>query len=182
MSAIRTLPQERRQRVHTLACELYAAHHRRLLAISTRNSPSVEDAEEALHDAFTLFIDHFDPDGQAPPVAWLTLTLKRRCWATYRHQRLLPMQPLSPTLTPLQPSPETAAQRPLHELAEITHDAKRMRGAFKQLKPNERRALSMLALGYSYTEIAERTGWTYTKVNRCITEGRARLRRLIPAG
>jgi len=44
------------------------------------------------------------------------------------------------------------------------------------LKPDERRALLLLALGYSYKEIATRNGWTFTKVNRCIAEGRAALR------
>jgi hypothetical protein len=28
--------------------------------------------------------------------------------------------------------------------------------------------------GHSYQEICELTGWTYTKVNRCLTEGRKR--------
>ncbi len=32
------------------------------------------------------------------------------------------------------------------------------------------------AEGYSYAEIAETCGWTYTKVNRSLAEGRARLR------
>ncbi len=31
----------------------------------------------------------------------------------------------------------------------------------------------MKAEGYSYKEICEITGWTYTKVNRCLTEGKA---------
>ena len=44
------------------------------------------------------------------------------------------------------------------------------------LKPDERRALILKGEGYSYREICERTGWTYTKVNRCLAEGRARLR------
>ena len=50
-----------------------ARHRARLLAIARRNSANVEDAEEALHDAFILFIDRFDPDGEAPALAWLTL-------------------------------------------------------------------------------------------------------------
>ncbi len=45
------------------------------------------------------------------------------------------------------------------------------------LKRDERRALSLLALGYSYSEICELTEWSYTKVNRCLAEGRAALRR-----
>ena len=42
----------------------------------------------------------------------------------------------------------------------------------KQLKPQEIRALLLKAEGYSYKQIQEITGWTYTKVNRCLTEGR----------
>jgi DNA-directed RNA polymerase specialized sigma24 family protein len=45
------------------------------------------------------------------------------------------------------------------------------------LKPDERTALGLLAAGFSYKEIGRRRGWTYTKVNRCIAEGRAALRR-----
>jgi DNA-directed RNA polymerase specialized sigma24 family protein len=50
--------------------------------------------------------------------------------------------------------------------------------AFRQLKPREREALFLKALGYSYNEIARLTDSTYTAVNRRLTEGRARLRRL----
>ena len=46
------------------------------------------------------------------------------------------------------------------------------------LKPQERRAIVLQAAGYSYAEICALTGWTYTKVNRCLAEGRARLRGL----
>ncbi len=50
--------------------------------------------------------------------------------------------------------------------------------ALAQLKPAERQALALRALGYSYAEIGEHTGASYTAVNRRLTEGRARLRRL----
>ena len=42
----------------------------------------------------------------------------------------------------------------------------------------ERRELYLQALGYSYGEIAALTDSTYTAVNRRVTEGRAKLRRL----
>jgi hypothetical protein len=44
--------------------------------------------------------------------------------------------------------------------------------ALSRLKPQEVRALWLKAQGHSYQEIAASEGWTYTKVNRCITEGR----------
>jgi DNA-directed RNA polymerase specialized sigma24 family protein len=47
-----------------------------------------------------------------------------------------------------------------------------------QLKPDECTGLGLQAAGFSYKEIAARRGWTYTKTNRCITEGRAALHEL----
>lgn len=51
------------------------------------------------------------------------------------------------------------------------------REALAGLKPQERQALLLQAEGHSYDEIAQKLGWTRTKVNRNLTEGRARLRR-----
>ena len=48
--------------------------------------------------------------------------------------------------------------------------------ALAALKADERLAIVLQAEGYSYAEICELCGWTYTKVNRCLAEGRARLR------
>jgi putative zinc finger protein len=44
--------------------------------------------------------------------------------------------------------------------------------ALHGLKPQEVRALWLKALGHSYEQICEATGWSYTKVNRCLAEGR----------
>ena len=44
--------------------------------------------------------------------------------------------------------------------------------ALQRLKPQEVRALWLKAMGNSYQEICDATGWTYTKVNRCLAEGR----------
>ena len=44
--------------------------------------------------------------------------------------------------------------------------------ALQRLKPQELRALWLKAQGHSYNEISALTGWSYTKVNRCLTEGR----------
>ena len=52
----------------------------------------------------------------------------------------------------------------------------RSREALKTLKPAELKALTLLAEGYSYVEIGEMTGFSQTKVNRCLAEGRERFR------
>jgi DNA-directed RNA polymerase specialized sigma24 family protein len=69
--------------------------------------------------------------------------------------------------------------------AELTADRvldERIRGQIRQLKPDERTALGLLGLGYSYEEISALRGWSYTKVNRCVSEGRARLREAVREG
>jgi RNA polymerase sigma factor (sigma-70 family) len=167
---------DRAQRqVHELANELYADNYDYLLAIARRNAHTNTDAAEAMQEAFVSFIAHFDPEGGAPPLAWLTLTLKRQCWRARREAHLerqcgqeAEREELGSRLEALgSPQPETA-ERVLER-----DDARRR---LRRLKPDERTALGMLAAGYSYREIGERCGWTYTKVNRCLAEGRATLR------
>ena len=46
--------------------------------------------------------------------------------------------------------------------------------ALGALKPSEMQCMILKALGYSYDEIAARTGFSWTKVNRSLTEGRRR--------
>lgn len=55
-------------------------------------------------------------------------------------------------------------------------DAHELAAALATLKPQQRLALGLFAQGYSYREIAELTGRTYTWVNRHIGEGKAALR------
>jgi hypothetical protein len=58
-------------------------------------------------------------------------------------------------------------------------DIARSREALQALKPQELRALSLLAEGYSYVEIGEITGYSRTKINRCLAEGRERFRNIV---
>jgi DNA-directed RNA polymerase specialized sigma24 family protein len=48
--------------------------------------------------------------------------------------------------------------------------------ALRRVKADEARALMARALGWRYREISEAFAWTYTKTNRCVSEGRAALR------
>jgi RNA polymerase sigma factor (sigma-70 family) len=160
-----------------LAERLYAAHRQRLLAIARRNCGSGDEAEEALQDALILFIEHFDPAGESPPLPWLTLTLKRRCWALYARRRK-GARPIGHGR--LERVADLGARAP-QELCEVSEEVARLAHDLAELTADERRALALLALGYSYREIGEACNWTYTKVNRCLAEGRARLRRLADA-
>jgi RNA polymerase sigma factor (sigma-70 family) len=161
-----------------LAGQLYTAHRTRLLAIARRNSAGGEEAEEALQDALVLFIERFDPSGDAPPLAWLTVTLKRRCWELYRLQRRSWAQRSDRDCDHSGAELLGGANRRPGDLFDLGEEIAALRDRLAELKRDERRALSLLAFGYTYREICELTGWSYTKVNRCLAEGRARLREL----
>jgi RNA polymerase sigma factor (sigma-70 family) len=172
-----SLPQcsaerSRSDRVPALAEELYREHHHRLLGIAVRNAANRDDAEESLQFAFCAFLEHFDADGEAPPLAWLTLVAKRECWARYkrrRRDRSAEREVAAGALVDSIPSRATGPEQLVAEVDEA-------RAQLATLKPQELRALSFLATGYTYNEIAAMTQWTYTKVNRCVSEGRARMR------
>jgi anti-sigma factor RsiW len=68
---------------------------------------------------------------------------------------------------------EEARHVPSPEEQMVSFDRlRRSAEALQRLKPHELRALWLKAEGFSYAEICQQTGWTHTKVNRCITEGR----------
>jgi RNA polymerase sigma factor (sigma-70 family) len=163
--------------VRGLATEIYREKRGYLLAIARRKATGNADAEEALQEAFIAFIRHYDPERGAPPLAWLTLTLKRECGAKRRKAHLDRYvgqeaerggEELGFVLESI-PSPLTG----LEELAVKRDEARRQLG---RLKPDQRTALFLRAAGFSYREIGARRGWSYTKVNRCVNEGRAALR------
>jgi RNA polymerase sigma factor (sigma-70 family) len=169
--------QQRRAQVQTLAGKLYAERYPHLLRIAAKNAASHADAEEAVNEAFASFIRAFDPDGGAPPLAWLTLTLKRECWAKSRRQHLdrnsgqkVAMNPEGRSFS-VESIPSGAA-----DPAQLVERVQEARTELAQLKPAERRAISLIAAGYSYREVGEITGWSHTKLNRCLAEGRAALR------
>jgi DNA-directed RNA polymerase specialized sigma24 family protein len=107
------------------------------------------------------------------------LTLERACWASRdRLARIVPTGQDAPegytTASPAGPAQTV-------EAAERSERARDVGRRMAKLKPAERRALSLLAVGYSYAEIGEITGWTPRKVNRSLVEGRAALRCAPPA-
>ena len=74
--------------------------------------------------------------------------------------------------------------RQLEDLAERAIGNERLRHtaeALRRLKPQEITALVLRAEGLTYREISSRMNWTYTKTNRCVTEGRRALRERLGA-
>jgi len=166
--------EKKGERVKALA-EGYAGSGR-LLAISTLNARgNVALAEEALQEALCSFLRRYDPDGEAPAEGWLVLALKRECWRRYERehydrragQELGPEEEGSGFLMEQVAAPGSLEDQVLDRL-----EAERRLG---RLKPDERESVELQGAGFSYAEIAEHKGWTYTKAHRCIREGRGRL-------
>jgi RNA polymerase sigma factor (sigma-70 family) len=172
-----TTELRKRVRVRAIADQLYRTRNRQLLSIARSSSSTQTDAEEALQEAFASFISHFDPDRGAPAIAWLILTLKRACWdKACRGRREVSLdEPASPD--ELNGGSRLDVFASETDMAERVVDVCTTRDAIARLKTDEQRALLLLGMGYSYAEICQLTGWTYTKVNRCISEGRGTLRK-----
>lgn len=168
--------KRRDSEVRELAARLYREKRSHLLRIARCNTGSAAVAEEALQEAFISFLRSFDPGSGAPPLAWLTITLKRECWARQRGERLdrrvgQERRRGDDELGALLES----VPAPGHSLEDRIAARDHARRQLARLKPDERTSLGLLAAGFSYKEIAARRGWTYTKTNRCVSEGRGRL-------
>jgi RNA polymerase sigma factor (sigma-70 family) len=161
-----TSPEQRRAaKVRELAAALYAEHYQRLYHIARKHSGRGVDPDEAVQEAFASFLAAFDPDGEAHPLAWLTLTLKRLCWAARDRRRLAGR--IGATPCGLAAPDEPWWREPIlavdgEDVAERVDRVRDTAEGMAKLKLAERRALSLIGLGYSYREIGEITGWTYT--------------------
>ena len=149
--------------------DLLAHHGAVLRAQAHRHAPDPDAAEDALQDACLQFMRAYVGPPGLPALRWMQTTTKRCAWALARKARREPPTELAvldaadPELAPATQTERTEIQR--ERIARL-----------ERLKPDERTALILLGLGCSYAEIGARREWTYTKVNRCVAEGRAALR------
>jgi RNA polymerase sigma factor (sigma-70 family) len=139
-------------------------HHGRLLWIARRWSASTDDAEDALQRAMEIYLRRLDSLDPATELAWLKVVVRNEALAIRRARAQ------GEELT----DRVAASGAGVDERAERDERMARSLEALARLKPDERTALLLKAEGFSYREIGERLGWTYTKVNRAITEGRRR--------
>src|SRR5687768_1766706 len=155
------------------AVALLATHGRSFQRTARRHSICADDADDAYARAVEILLAKGPFDAPARLPAWMQVVTKREAMRVRRsRERLLGGGRVEATggdagaLEPPSPAPGPAERAERRE--RIAHSA----AALAQLKPQERRALALKAEGYSYAEIQKLTGWTYTKVNRCMAEGR----------
>jgi RNA polymerase sigma factor (sigma-70 family) len=152
------------------AVSVLDAHCTSLRRTARRVSLCLDDADEALQRATLILLTKAPPHPPRRLAGWMHVVTRREALAVRRERERLLGGELGETLASSTPCPAERAER-----LERSRDRMRSLG---RLKPDQRRALVLKGGGYSYREICELTGWTYTKVNRCLAEGRARLRQL----
>jgi RNA polymerase sigma factor (sigma-70 family) len=132
-----------------------------------RYSLCAADAEDAYQRSLEILLRSAPTADRAELRAWLHTVVKHEALAVRRQrERALPAAEL-----PGEPA-ETAPA--VDEQASERERVRQTAEALTHLKATETKCLLLKALGYSYAEIAERTGYSWTKVNRSLTEGRRR--------
>jgi RNA polymerase sigma factor (sigma-70 family) len=163
------------------AVELLARHGEALRRTARRYSLCAEDAEDAYQRGLEILLTKAPTEGPRELLAWTTTVIKHEALAVRRgRERLLGRGPKGfrdedEDWVARVPSQGAGPSERLLRREEVA----RSREAILALKPAERRALALLGEGYSYAEIGEITGYSATKVNRCLAEGRERFRRLV---
>lgn len=152
------------------AVDLLGSHAAAFRRTARRVSLCTDDADDALQRASLILLEKAPPHPPARLAAWMHLVTKHEALAIRRERERLLGCEVSDHRASGALCPSERAER-----REWAHARAK---ALRRLKPDERRALVLLGEGYSYREISELNGWSYTKVNRCLCEGRARLREL----
>jgi RNA polymerase sigma factor (sigma-70 family) len=170
-----TVATESRRRA---ASDLIESHDTAFRRTARRYSICADDAEDAYQRALEILLTKAPPIEGDALVRWMQTVTKREALAVRRQRERLLGAPRTPGQgddTDRDPLDFIASESPgpNDQLARRERVA-RSGEALQALKPQELRALTLKAQGYSYAEIGEITGWSYTKINRCMAEGRKR--------
>jgi RNA polymerase sigma factor (sigma-70 family) len=164
------------------AVELFARHEQTLRRTAGRVSMCADDVDDALQRALEILLTKAPSDDQRELIRWMQTVVKHEALAVRAERERILAGPAA------RPAPQFGedwvAMLPSHsagpaERAERSEAIARSREALQALKPQELRALSLIAEGYSYAEIGEITGYSATKINRCLAEGRERFRKIV---
>jgi RNA polymerase sigma factor (sigma-70 family) len=156
-----------RSEIDPAALRLLERHGPQILATARRYSSNAADAEDAYQRGLEILLTKAPTTREQELVPWLKTVVKHEAFAI-RRQR----ERAAPTTDDGELRDTAGPEAAAHDQAERYERLRVGAEALKRLKPQEVRCLQLKAEGYSYKEICRLTGWTYTKVNRCLTEGR----------
>jgi RNA polymerase sigma factor (sigma-70 family) len=157
----RTISEERRR----AATELIGSHDLVFRRTARRYSLCADDAEDAYQRALEILLTKAPPIEGDGLVRWMQTVTKREAMAVRRQrEKLLSSVPREADGADRDPLDSIPSERPgPSERAASRERVSRSNEALRALKPHEVRALTLKAEGYSYAEIGEITGWSYTK-------------------
>jgi RNA polymerase sigma factor (sigma-70 family) len=163
------------------ALEMIARYEPSLKRTARRFSLDAEDADDAYQRALEIVLTKAPTTDARDLIRWTQTVTKHEALAVRQgREKLLGGRPPGDRGVAADPVAQIPAtgEGP-DEQAERREAIARSREALRSLKPAELRALSLLAEGYSYTEIGELTGFSQTKINRVLAEGRNRFRSML---
>lgn len=161
------------------AVEMIARYEGALRRTARRYSFDAEDADDAYQRALEIVLTKAPTTDLRELIRWTQTVTKHEALAVRQsRQKLLGYQSARDGVEDPMALIPAAGDGP-DEQVERREDVARSREALQALKPAELRALGLLAEGYSYVEIGERTGWSQTKINRLLAEGRSRFRAVV---
>lgn len=143
-----------------------------------------DDAEEALQDAAAYALRKMPVDTERHARAWFCICVKHNC---FRYNRGPTNSKVASEVVADHQSESVrfgCDDESLVERVEANVEVRNLLEALCDLRPEQRDTILDVAVGgSSYREVMTARGWTYTKVNRCMAEGRNALRsRLALAG
>jgi RNA polymerase sigma factor (sigma-70 family) len=147
---------------------MVARHGPALLRVANQFSLCHDDALDAYQRGLEIYLRRLATVDPATEGAWLRVVVKHEAMAI-RHARQSSVDAEDVDL-----DQRESMNRDVDDTIAGGERVERSVEALKALKPDEARALLLKAEGLSYDEIGRRFGWTYTKVNRSIAEGRKR--------
>ena len=164
--------REERERA---AIELIASGGAELRDIARRYSLCADDADDAYQRALEILLLRAPTTDADALASWMQTVTKREALGVRRSREQL----LSGRAAGHGIAPAPVEHAPSHAAGPADWTLRRehlahSNEALQALKPDEMRSLMLCAEGYTYAEIAEVTGWSSTKVRRCIAEGRRR--------
>jgi RNA polymerase sigma factor (sigma-70 family) len=168
-------PPPARRRLRGDEAELFRLHFRRLVRQVQRDAGVPEAvAEDCASFAFLQPCGN-QPERGAATGAWLRVVARHEAFAWLRQRRRLPV--LEEEEEGWNRSTPGVERIPARLDVELAHEARELLRSIAALGTSRRTALTLRAAGYSYREIQQLLGVTYTWVNRHVTEGRQALRR-----
>jgi RNA polymerase sigma factor (sigma-70 family) len=154
-------------RDEAIVFEALTTHAPALLQTARRHSLCADDAHDAYQRALEILLRRAGSLDSDRAMNWLHTVVKHEAMAVRRSRQQL----VGGAEIDLDRQVAAEVASPEERALSWEHTT-RAAEALKRLKPQERKALWLKASGLSYAEIAEHESWTYTKVNRCLAEGR----------